>query len=103
MVRRNCWEVKKCGREPGGINVSICGACPVPQECRLHAQNGGVNAGRACWVVAGTMCGGEIQGTFAVKYLDCTKCDFYVAVRQEEGEEFVTSIELMRIIGHELM
>ena len=25
----NCWEVKKCGREPGGAKVAELGVCPA--------------------------------------------------------------------------
>ena len=27
--------------------------------------------------VAGTLCGGKVQGTFALKLGNCQKCDFY--------------------------
>lgn len=30
-----------------------------------------------CWEIAGTFCGGKIQGDFAQKYGDCRKCRFY--------------------------
>ncbi len=63
----NCWEFKKCGREPGGTHANDLGVCPTTQEMRLDGVHGGINAGRSCWVVTGTLCRGEVQGTFAKK------------------------------------
>jgi hypothetical protein len=60
--------------------------------------HGGKNAGRACWVVAGTYCGGEAQGSFALKITDCSLCDFYNLVRDEEGRKFEPSTALLRML-----
>ncbi|MHB8835395.1 MAG: two-CW domain-containing protein [Candidatus Methylomirabilia bacterium] len=87
-MKKNCWEFKKCGREPGGANESELGVCPAANEVRLDAVHGGRNAGRSCWVVAGTLCKGETQGTFAVKFGACEACEFYLAVREEEFPQF---------------
>ncbi len=38
--------------------------------------------GSICWTVAGTFCEGKVQGTFAQKYEDCVKCDFYQMVQK---------------------
>lgn len=56
----NCWEFKKCGKDRSGD-------CPAF----------GRKAGRMCWMVAGTMCEGKVQGVFADKVGTCKKCDFY--------------------------
>ena len=69
----NCWEVKKCGRESGGAKSLELGICPSAIEKKLDGTHGGSNAGRACWVVAGTICSGVVEGTFANKYKDCEK------------------------------
>ncbi len=94
-MKRNCWEVKRCGREPGGVKSSELGVCPAATEVRLDAVHGGKCAGRACWVVAGTICGGKVQGTFAAKMDNCEKCDFYQAVMKEEFPAFVYSTILL--------
>ncbi len=91
----NCWEFKKCGRQPQGHNVDLLGLCPASLEERLDGTHDGVNAGRACWVIAGTLCGGEEQGTFAKKYESCKECDFYNKVREEEHYSFELSIILL--------
>jgi hypothetical protein len=95
MKKMNCWEFKKCGREPGGAREKHNGVCPAAVEKKLDGVHGGKNAGRACWVVAGTMCGGQIQGTFAKKYSNCKTCDFYLKVKNEESPEFQLSIVLL--------
>jgi hypothetical protein len=81
----NCWEFKKCGREPAGAHAAEFGICPASVEQRLDGIHGGHNAGRACWAIAGTFCEGQPQGTFVDKYASCTQCDFYELVFHEEG------------------
>ncbi len=83
--KQNCWEFKQCGRESGGANVEELGVCPAATDEQLRGVHDGKNAGRACWVVAGTFCEGEPQGTFVEKYASCTQCDFYDLVLKEEG------------------
>ena len=97
-MKKNCWEFKKCGREPGGERVAELGVCPAATEGRLDAVHGGRNAGRSCWVVAGTLCKGEMQGTFAVKFGACESCEFYLAVREEEFPQFQFSSILLKKI-----
>lgn len=91
----NCWEYKKCGRQPQGARVKELGLCPATVETALDDAHDGTNAGRACWVVSGTLCSGAVQGTFAQKYKNCETCDFYQMVRKEEGPSFVYSIVLL--------
>ena len=55
----NCWEMKKCGRDI----VKDCPAVP--------------NDGTNCWRVAGTMCGGKVQGTYAQKLANCMQCEVF--------------------------
>ena len=97
-MKMNCWELKKCGRELNGSHVGEFGVCPVSVESSLDGTHGGRNAGRACWVVEGSMCGGRLQGAFAQKYQNCTKCDFYLRVKQEEGLNLQMSIILIKRI-----
>ncbi len=95
-MKKNCWEVENCGREPGGGKTQELGVCPATTESRLHGVHEGKNAGRACWVVAGTFCRGEVQGEFASKSHNCTQCDFYLKVKEEEGSGFSMSSALLR-------
>jgi hypothetical protein len=66
----NCWEFKKCGRENG--NDGELGACPAYPD-----------GGMQCARIAGTFCGGEVQGTFAQKLASCMSCDFYNSVHYD--------------------
>jgi serine/threonine protein phosphatase PrpC len=83
--RINCWEFKKCKREEGGINSSRLGVCPAAIDPVFDDFNLGVNSGRTCWLVAGTFCDGQAQGTFAKKQASCKSCNFYKKVHDEEG------------------
>jgi len=62
----NCWEFKKCGREKGGAKAHELGVCPAWP-----------NHGTHCAHVAGTLCGGKVQGTFAMKVAGCINCEFF--------------------------
>ncbi len=99
MVKLNCWEVKKCGRQPGGPKAVELGVCPASVEMKLDGSNMGKMGGRACWAIAGTLCGGKIQGTYAMKLANCMECEFFKAVRQEEGEKYQSSKELIKKLG----
>jgi two-component system NtrC family sensor kinase len=67
-LKVKCWEYMKCGRDKDA--TLKCPAFP--------------DFGRICWVVAGTFCEGRVQGTFAQKYEDCKKCEFYQKVKNKE-------------------
>jgi hypothetical protein len=67
----------------------------VTVETKLDGVHGGRCAGRACWVVAGSLCGGTVQGTFAAKFENCESCEFYAAVREEELPSFQYSSTLL--------
>jgi rubrerythrin len=91
----NCWEFKKCGRQPGGIHERDSGSCPVTWEKSLDGVHDGIAAGRACWVVAGTLCRGKVQGSFAQEIMQCEACDFYKRIHHEECSSFLTPAELL--------
>lgn len=91
MKKINCWEFKKCGREPGGVNASKLGVCPAATETRADGMNRGTNGGRVCWGIAGTFCGGEAKGSVATKIKTCLECEFYRLVREEESLYFADS------------
>jgi hypothetical protein len=64
----NCWEFKKCGREAGGAKAKELGVCPAYPDNGVH-----------CAHIAGTLCGGKVQGSFAMKVATCMRCDFYLS------------------------
>lgn len=58
-----CWEFNKCGKDSTG-------------DCPAYPANG-----KDCWRVAGTLCGGQVQGTFAQKLVSCMQCPFYKEIK----------------------
>ncbi|MDA8162855.1 MAG: GGDEF domain-containing protein [Desulfobacteraceae bacterium] len=66
-VKVSCWEMKGCSRRD----------CPAYE-----------NQCRRCWLIAGTMCGGEPVGEFALKYISCSDCNVYqAAVMADPADE----------------
>ncbi len=84
----NCWEIKKCGRETGGLKSKELGVCSAATDTKSNGANSGKNGGRICWAVAGTLCGGKVQGTFAEKEKTCRQCSIYLQIKEEEGPTF---------------
>ncbi|MBU0728373.1 MAG: hypothetical protein KKE17_10280 [Proteobacteria bacterium] len=55
----------------------IDGRCWVKKGCfEVNCPAYKNECGR-CWLIAGTMCGGAVQGKFADKYGFCTECEIY--------------------------
>ncbi|MFH2137728.1 MAG: two-CW domain-containing protein [Candidatus Omnitrophota bacterium] len=96
-MKKNCWEFKKCGREPGGENAGKLGVCPAAVCLKANKIHNGKNGGRCCWSIVGTLCGGKIQGTFVKKYQSCMECVFFALVTQEE-DDILTSLEINKKI-----
>ncbi|MBI5847458.1 MAG: hypothetical protein HZB31_05820 [Nitrospirae bacterium] len=67
MARAQCWDFMKCGRDRDK-------SCPAVVQ----------SAGRSCWLVAGTLCGGVVQGDHAQKIASCKECNFYTKVKAGE-------------------
>jgi len=63
----NCWDFHHCPRERQMV-------CPAFRQ----------EAGRSCWNVAGTLCGGEAAGANANILGSCMVCDFYRQVSAGE-------------------
>lgn len=79
MGLKNCWEIKNCGRQIGGPKAGELGVC-------VAAQDG---FGHSCWAIAGTLCGGKIQGTAAQKELNCMVCPVYKEYNRTIGTKGV--------------
>ncbi len=87
MSKSNCWVIKKCGREENGTHAADLGVCPAATETSCNGINAGINAGRICWAIAGTFCGGKVQGDFAQKSVSCMSCEVFKQVKTEEGAD----------------
>lgn len=81
MSKKNCWEFRNCGKDSAGQGDS---ACPATTCKDLDGIHGGRNAGRACWVAAGSLNNDEQPEQRPHKQKDCWMCDFFNAVREEE-------------------
>lgn len=88
-----------CGRELGGKNIGTLGVCPAACEPAFDGFNRGKNAGRLCWLVAGTFCSEVVQGTFAEKRLSCRGCKFYKTVQDDEGTASLNA-DSVNIVAH---
>ena len=99
MAKLNCWEFKKCGRQPGGAKAAELGVCPASEERRLNGVNGGRCAGRGCWALTGTLCGGKVQGTYATKLGNCMQCEFFKLVQQEEGSGYKGAKDILLLLA----
>lgn len=84
MDKINCWEYKKCRREPGGIKVHELGVCPATVEKRLDGTHGG-----------------KVQVSFDQKYGNCIICDFYRLVKENEGSNYILSSRVLKILSKE--
>ncbi len=87
-MRLNCWEFNKCGREPGGLREAELGTCPAATDASNDGVHRGKMSGRICWAIAGTLCGGEVQGSGAQKRMTCLGCKFLQQVEEDEGDSF---------------
>jgi hypothetical protein len=72
---KQCWEIKNCGRSNGGPKVAEFGECIASKE----------GLGHSCWAIAGTLCGGKVQGTTAQKENNCMQCDVYKLYHRTVG------------------
>lgn len=101
-MKLNCWEFMKCGHGPDSGLGTARRCCPAALERRLDGVHGGVNGGRACWVVPGTVCSSEPVGTFAKKLYLCAECEFYESVQAEEFPHFTLTPNLLAMLGEGL-
>ena len=85
MGKKNCWEIQKCERQPGGAKVADLGECPAAIDVSSDGINGGKNGGRYCWRIVGTFCGGKVQGVMAGKIMNCIQCELFQKVKSEQG------------------
>jgi len=73
---KNCWEIMDCGRQKGGPKASELGECVASKE----------QFGHSCWAMAGTLCGGVVQGMVSQKSTSCLNCIVYKTYNRTRGE-----------------
>jgi hypothetical protein len=99
-LKRNCWDYYRCGKQSKADNGKKHDVCPAYLETKLNGVHDGKNGGRACWIVAGTKCGGIIKRTLIPKFIICNLCDFKKIVMSEESQNFIVSDDFMKILVH---
>jgi len=62
-----CWEYMKCGHE-------VAKTCPTVL----------LDAGRMCWNISSTLCGGKRQGEAFRKLRLCQDCEFFIKLNRGE-------------------
>ncbi|RJR14735.1 MAG: PAS domain S-box protein [Nitrospiraceae bacterium] len=82
---RACYEVKNCTKK----------------DCPCYGKEV-----TRCWQVAGTYCGGQIQGAFAQKYDNCAACEVYKEATSDPiyqiGEQFNNMMHVLEVRSNEL-
>jgi hypothetical protein len=103
MTLKHCWEIMKCGRQHDGEKVVALGECIASTEAMTHS----------CWAVAGTLCGGVVQGSVAQKEQNCVACPVFALfsrscgemreqLESEYPEEYAKYRDLMRTRAHSI-
>lgn len=57
--------------------------CWLLKNCRRSQCPSFENEEGRCWLIAGTLCNGEVQGEFASKYQTCLECDVFKHICHE--------------------
>ncbi len=80
-----CWEAKQCDK----------------RDCPCYGQDA-----VRCWQVAGTFCGGVVQGKFAAKIGNCMQCQVYKEATRDPiyqiGEQFNNMMHILKTKNREL-
>ena len=84
-VYLNCWEFKKCGREPNGVNADRLGVCPAAINEDVDGLHNGKNGGRCCWVFKASEARQEGLDCYTGELIECRTCDFYKMVRSSSA------------------
>ena len=84
-AKLNCWQFMNCGCEKDGLLVDLNGECPVSTAMKFDGLNGGIGAGRACWMIPDSMC--QLNQASQGHRCQCHSCEFYRRVVFEENEK----------------
>ena len=80
MFKPQCWEVMKCNNQTN---------CVVAINVKYHNLHDGKNAGRACWLVAGTFSKDKSNKNSCInKVSTCMNCNFFAMVQEQEQLSF---------------
>jgi hypothetical protein len=85
MNKLNCWEFMKCGKGIGENETDKSEPCPVALKISADGLNGGINAGRICWIIAEGKCHSKVRCNKIHQKEACFSCEFRYKVMAEEG------------------
>ena len=80
----NCWEFKKCEREPDGKNSEKLCVCEASVENKFDGINHGNNAGRYCWKVKISEENQNEAAETLSAIMTCIECDFSLKSKQKK-------------------
>lgn len=89
MAKKNCWDIKKCGRQQGGENVQTMGTCPAAVSNDFDGVNYGEFGGRFCWAIKDACSGGKPSANRVARLKNCINCMVFKVIQDEEGNGFV--------------
>lgn len=89
-----------CGFGPGQDKARCHGVCPAATEEKLNGLNGGINGGRACWMVSGTNCANRLAGNLHLIASACQTCHFFQLVSNEEENQFQVGSTILESWQH---
>lgn len=69
-----CWKLKNCTK----------------RQCPSFG-----NEDYRCWLLAGTLCNGEVQGEFASKYQSCLECDVFKVIHDEPLRSIYANVDIL--------
>ncbi|MCI5219061.1 MAG: hypothetical protein D3914_07680 [Candidatus Electrothrix sp. LOE2] len=101
--RINCWEFKKCGREPGGRNIEKYGCCSVPVSIEYDGMNNGKNGGRSCWILRESACEKIMRACRVDEIKECRQCHFHTYVRKTERFSHKVTLNRMSTYGRSIV
>ncbi|MEW6601830.1 MAG: ATP-binding protein, partial [Nitrospirota bacterium] len=82
---KKCHELKNCSKK----------------DCECYGKEP-----MRCWQIAGTYCGGQVQGAFAQKYNNCSSCEVFKEATKdpiyEIGEHFNNMMHVLEVKSREL-
>ncbi len=85
MILLEIQEMWTSTQRGNGIRLAIC---PASTDRAYDGNNSGQNCGCYDRKIAGTLCEGMVQRSFAAKAMNCLDCDFYKLISDEERIQF---------------
>jgi len=83
------------------VSEEVEGFCHKKMGCGATDCPGYQNGCGRCWLVAGTLCGGKVQGKFAEKIGSCTECKVFKDFIG--GDPYKRQRELIFVLVHSLL